>query len=243
MRPGTTTPTLSGTEVPSGRTGLGDDVVLPDAANDRPVGLWIRALDLADPGWDLEAAAAVLSDGERRRAAQGVPAVRRTRILMRAALRGLVGDVLTTAPAAVPLADASGKPSLEGGVDRWGLDMSSSSSGDVGLVVVARGCMVGVDVERIVEVELSAAVAEGWLAAPERSALADIPAEARSRALTRAWVQKEAVLKGQGKGLRADPARIITPVAEHGRVQGWWVSPLEVPETHVACLALTYAQR
>lgn len=210
----------------------------PRARARRALDLWVLPVDLADPGWDIESAAALLTDAERRRAAQGIPPVQRTRILMRAALRSLLGDILQMGPAAVPLAAVSGKPRLAGPAAQRGLDASCSTSGGIGLVAAVRGGRVGVDVQRVGGEDLWAAAAEGWLAPGERAALAKLPVAERPRAITRAWVQKEAVLKGEGSGLAADPASTVTPVADRGRVRQWWVCPLEVPEGHVASLAI-----
>lgn len=200
--------------------------------------LWVLPVDLAAEGWDIESAAALLSDVERRRAARGVAPVQRARILMRAALRSLLADILRMDPTAVPLATGPGKPRLEGPAGQRGLDASCSTSGDVGLVAAVRGGRVGVDVERVGGEDLWGAAAEGWLASGERAALAKLPIADRPRAITRAWVQKEAVLKGEGIGLAADPASTVTPVADRGRVGHWWVCPLEVPDGHVASLAI-----
>jgi 4'-phosphopantetheinyl transferase len=164
-------------------------------------------------------------------------------VLLRAALRGLLGSILGMHPATVPLSRRPGKPGLEGRAIRHGLDMSCSASGDVGLVTVVRGGRVGVDVQRIGAEDLPNAAAEGWLSAAERIALAALPRSDHPHALTRAWVQKEAVLKGEGTGLRADPARTVTPVADRGRVRQWWISPLTVPEDYVASLAIAPASR
>lgn len=228
--------------VPPGSRGAVLDVPgavpAPRARARRALDLWVLPLDLAAPGWDMESAAALLSDAERRRAAQGIAPVQRVRILMRAALRSLLGEILGMEPATVPLAAGPGKPRLEGRAAQRGLDASCSTSGDVGLVTAVRGGRVGVDVERVGAEDLWGAAAEGWLAPVERAALAKLPSAERPRALTRAWAQKEAVLKGEGTGLAADPASTITPVADRGRVRQWWVCPLEVPEGHVASLAI-----
>jgi 4'-phosphopantetheinyl transferase len=116
--------------------------------------------------------------------------------------------------------------------------MSCSSSGDVGLVAVVRGARIGIDVEHVRDEDVEAAVAEGWLAESERAAIAGLPSADRARALTRAWVQKEAVLKGQGVGLWADLARTVTPTADSGRIGTWTLSPIDGPRDVVVSVAL-----
>ncbi|MDH2442830.1 4'-phosphopantetheinyl transferase superfamily protein [Amnibacterium sp. CER49] len=209
-----------------------------------PPGVAVRVLrlELAEPRVDLDAAATVLSPAERERAARGAPSVRRRRILVRAALRDLLAEVLGTTPAAVPLAPEPGRPRLLGTACGVVIDASCSSSGDVGLVAVAQAARIGVDVERLAHDDLRIAAEEGWLAPGERDAITALPVAERGRALTRAWVQKEAVLKGEGSGLRADPSWTVTPIAERGRVRRWWLLPLEVPPAFVASLAVAPAE-
>jgi 4'-phosphopantetheinyl transferase len=95
-----------------------------------------------------------------------------------------------------------------------------------------------VDVEEHRDADAGSADDEGWLAEAERSALRLLPAERRLRATTRCWTQKEAVLKGLGVGLRQAPVSVVTPVAECGWVDDWWLTPLPVPAPHVATLAV-----
>ncbi len=209
----------------------------PTAATSAAPDLWIRRLDLGRPDWDLQAAASLLTAEELRRAAAGDPAVRRRRVLMRAALRILLGDVLGLDPGAVPLARAGGKPELLDDAGRAFPGVSTSTSGTVGLVAVARRHRIGIDVERVAETDLGAVTDERWLSAAEQAGIALLPAGRRPAAITRAWVQKEAVLKGEGVGLAADPARVVTPLADHGRIGRWDIAPVVAPEGYVAGLA------
>lgn len=198
-----------------------------------PSGLRVWRLDLADPAWDLAAAAAVLDDAEWARAELGVPGVRRRRILLRAGLRVVVGQVLGVPPAQVPIQVCDGRPYLTGGPG-----LSCSASEGTGLVAVAPGASIGIDVERERETGLGDAAAEGWLAAQEQALLGRLPREEHGRALTRSWTQKEAVLKGSGTGLRTSPATVVTPIADRGRVGEWRLAPVPVPTGWVASLAV-----
>ncbi len=193
----------------------------------------LHVLDLADPGWDLAAAAADLTGGEQARADRGVPAVRRRRLLVRSALRRVLGRLLDVAPRDVPLHTVGGRPTLPGS----GLELSCSASDGVALVAVAAGATVGVDVQRHRDEEAAEAAAEGWLAPAEHARLAALPGPDRLRAVTRCWTHKEAVLKALGTGLRRSPVGVVTPVAGSGRVGPWWLTPVTVPEGYVASLA------
>jgi 4'-phosphopantetheinyl transferase len=197
-------------------------------------------VDLAVGESQVAAAERCLSRAELAWAATGTPGVRRRRVLMRAALRGLLSGILGTGPRDVALAQRPGPPALVEPVDRCAgrLDLSTSASGDVGVVVAAHAARVGVDVQRVGDEELATALADGWLAGTEHDRIAALPPDARSWALTRAWVQKEAVLKGRGVSLWGDPAGTVTPVADRGRVAGWQLIPLAAPGGYVASLAL-----
>jgi 4'-phosphopantetheinyl transferase len=158
-------------------------------------------------------------------------------VLLRAALRTALSAALRIDPACVPLAaTAAGRPFVA--MEGRSLDVSCSASAGIGVVVVARGHRVGVDIQQVAP--WSAGVLdEGWLAVNERQALATLPLEARPEATTRAWTQKEAVLKARGTGLLDDPAAVVTPVGRPtGVIAGWTVESLHVPAGWVASLAV-----
>ncbi|MEU2349048.1 4'-phosphopantetheinyl transferase superfamily protein [Modestobacter sp. NPDC049651] len=195
--------------------------------------LVVRSLDLADPRWDVAAAAGCLDEAERARAERGTSAVRRRRVIVRAALRRLLGGLLGLPPADVPLHAERGRPLLAGG----GLSFSCSASGDVALLAVTGGPAVGVDVQHHRDDEARDAAAEGWLAAAELRLLAALPEPDRLLATTRAWTQKEAVLKARGTGIERLPTDVVTPIGARGRVGELHLVPVAVPAGSVASLA------
>jgi 4'-phosphopantetheinyl transferase len=203
--------------------------------NDRRTGASVdvlRVLDLTDPAWDVPAAAVDLSAAERARADRGVPVVRRRRILVRSALRRVLGTLLGLPARDVPLRADGDRPFLDGD------DLRFSCSASEGLALIAVSTRsIGVDVQRHRDDEAAAAFDEGWLAAGEQRRLAALPEHERPVAVTRCWAQKEAVLKAQGVGIRRLPADVVTPVAASGRMGSWWVAPVTVPAGHVAALA------
>ena len=192
--------------------------------------VWV--LDLAHPGWDIDEALRCLSPAERRRAEGAVERVRRRRILLRAGLRRVVGELLDEAPEHLEIADHGGRPVLVG----HDLQLSCSAHGDVGLLAVADG-PIGVDVAKVPNEDLATAVAEGWLTSEEARAVAGLPMERQPAALARCWAQKEAVLKAEGVGLARHPATVFTPLAEDGVCGSWWLTAVPVPSGHVAAVA------
>ena len=198
-------------------------------------GAWVWRVDLTDDSRQDAVAATHLVEPERRRASAGTVAVRRRRILLRAALRQALGGLLDLPPAAVPLIEDAGRPMVDTSA---ALSVSCSASGRVGLVAVSAGCEVGVDVQQHRDEDARAAAEEGWLAPAEELALRRLPTEARLLATTRCWTQKEAVLKGVGIGLHRRPVTVVTPVAESGRIGDWAVRMVPVPAGHVASIAV-----
>jgi 4'-phosphopantetheinyl transferase len=181
-----------------------------------------------------------LTPTELAYADQGTPAVRDRRVLLRAAVRSVLGESLGLDPAAVRLLPPPGRPGPVGlSPDGTWLDVSCSASAGLGVVAVAHGARVGVDVERVRPGTLEEAVAEGWLADPEVVAVAHLPAAARPAALTRCWTQKEAVLKAVGTGLRADPRTVVTRIGHScGTIGRWSVTSVDVADGWAASVAL-----
>jgi 4'-phosphopantetheinyl transferase len=91
-----------------------------------------------------------------------------------------------------------GKPSLR---DHPDLEFNLSHSGRAGLLGVARGTPIGVDVEWHKPDRRFADIAARFFTTQEHSALMRLPEDARPAAFYRAWACKEAYLKAWGTGL------------------------------------------
>jgi 4'-phosphopantetheinyl transferase len=213
--------------VPRACAGLSGEVL-------QVAGTRIAIVDLADDA-ALPHAEAWLAPDELARARRGTRAVRRQRVLLRAALRVAVANELGLRPDLVPLATTPlGRPVV---ATPEGLDVSCSAGGELGIVAVGRR-RIGIDVEAVAP--WSAGVLdEGWLAAEEQRALVRLPEAARAVAVARCWTQKEAVLKALGTGLRGNLAATVTEVGRtDGEVAGWQVHDVPVPHGWVASLAV-----
>ena len=206
----------------------------PSGAVLRVAGTRVTVVDLTDDA-ALPGAKTRLTPGELERARRGSPAVHRRRVLLRAALRTVLGAELGLAPDRVPLATTPlGRPHVAA---RGDLDVSCSASGALGLVALGRR-RIGIDVETVAP--WSAGVLdEGWLDPVEQRALTRLTDGDRAVAATRCWTQKEAVLKARGTGLRGDLAATVTAVGRtDGVVAGWQVHDVPVPHGWVASLAV-----
>jgi 4'-phosphopantetheinyl transferase len=211
----------------------------PSSAPAREVvpGVTVTVVPLSADDAELARAEALLVPGEVARARRGTPAVHRRRVLLRAALRTALAAELGTDPRHVPLTrGATGRPELP---LTTRLDAGCSAGGGLGVVAVARGRRIGIDVEPVVPWAPDVA-AEGWLHDTELRAIALLPPSARPVAATRAWTRKEAVLKARGTGLRDDPATVVTAIGpDRGPVAGWTLHDVPVPDGWVASLAVT----
>ncbi|PYG99423.1 4'-phosphopantetheinyl transferase family protein [Arthrobacter stackebrandtii] len=158
--------------------------------------------------------AAWLSEGERACiAAKRLPADRARSAAARILLKRLLAAEFGIDPGTVQLLAAGGRgtrPELAwvrqpGGPP--GLSANVSHAGDVVVVAVARGGMVGVDVE-----QHCATGFDGFdqvaLSVPERDLVAGTLPALQPQLRTDLWVRKEAALKAVGEGLRRDPAEL-----------------------------------
>lgn len=198
-----------------------------------PAQVWMIRFDGDEP--TLADAEALVTPAERERARRGTAQVHRRRILLRAALRELLGRHLGVPPLDVPLrTNPAGRPHLAAPT---GLDLNCSAGNGIGLVALAAGHDVGVDLELVAPWSADV-LHEGWLSAEEQAAVSALARQHRAEAVTRSWTQKEAVLKGRGTGLAGGPAHVPTPVGHGaGCISGWDVATVAVPADHVATVA------
>jgi 4'-phosphopantetheinyl transferase len=167
----------------------------------------------------IEAFEDVLSPLERGEIARfGRHQQRRRIAISRAALRRILAGYLGRPPAEVPLArEPRGKPYVD--LAAYGepqrLHVSYSRSGPYAIFAVATGQPVGIDIEVANAENFPDQVAEIMLSPPERDHYAALPCKARPAWLARAWVAKEAILKGLGCGMEIHPGSInvATPFA------------------------------
>ena len=163
------------------------------------VRVWLTSLD---PGAAVvDRLVARLSPDERERAARfhfRRDAMRW--IVARATLREVLGGCLETEPGAIALTyGAKGKPSLAAApVD---LQFSVSHSADLAVYAVGIGAPVGVDIERLREVDDLEAIAERTFSRRECTVLRGLGVGLRPGGFFNCWTRKEAYIKALGEGL------------------------------------------
>ncbi|MBO1337978.1 4'-phosphopantetheinyl transferase superfamily protein [Streptomyces sp. VRA16 Mangrove soil] len=209
------------------------------------VRLWLVRTDGGPADASAGTGAGVLDEDELRRAAAFRFDRHRVRyIASHVALRTVLGERLGRAPGDVRLVrlpcpgcgEPHGRPAVADAPD---LHFSLSHSGDLALVAVAPTA-VGADVEELPSIEVTQDLA-AVLHPMEQAELAalDAPSEHRG-ALARAWVRKEAYLKGIGTGLSraADLDYVGTLPGSPGAPDGWTIRDVAVPAGYTAAVAV-----
>lgn len=210
------------------------------------VHLWRVELDrpTADPVrlWEC------LSDDERERAARfPFDQDRRRYIVAHAVLRVLLARYLDV-PECRDTFDIGpdGKPSLGSGVD---VHFNLARSRGQGLIALAAGTELGVDLEALDHETAIDALIERFFSPLERRALQCLPAQRRRAAFFHVWCQKEAYLKARGDGVVggldhfdvvADPeegAGILADRKDPAATHRWKLLALDAPEGFCAALA------
>jgi 4'-phosphopantetheinyl transferase len=111
----------------------------------------------------------------------------------------------------------NGKPALDAAdSDGRALSFNMTHSHGRALIAVSDGREVGIDLERIKPDVKGLAIARRYFASGELEAIEVEPAPLQPGAFFRYWVAKEALLKGQGVGLRFPIDEFEVQFDEHG---------------------------
>ena len=171
-------------------------------------------VDLDAGNGTMEAFETYLSPSERAHVARLVRPEQRRRVsASRGALRAIVAAHLGRPEDQVEITrDARGKPHAGTGAPGVSdcLKISCSRSGGLAAIAVSRRYEIGIDVEVPTEMRFPDSLAEFILSPAERAAYANTAPAMRTIWLARAWVRKEALLKGIGCGLELEPGAINT---------------------------------
>jgi 4'-phosphopantetheinyl transferase len=227
------------------------DLALAPAA----VAVWRVAL--VQPPAVMDALAGTLDADERDRAARfHFARDRAAYTVARGALRTLAARYLGCAAAAIGFGyRAKGKPFLAApagmlpGEPGFDLRFNVSHSDEVGLVCFARGCEVGVDVERRRALDDLLSLARISFSADEYARLCQFAPDDRAAAFFACWSRKEAFIKLTGEGVSqlADfdvsldpgaPARLLRVAGEPPGTPRWSLHDLPEIAGYAAALAV-----
>lgn len=179
---------------------------------------------------DVASLRAILSPEELARAEkQGDDAKLRSWITSRAAMRLLLSHY-TRIPATDLrfVAGQNGKPFLQASQNEQGITFNFSDSGDLAVLAVGKSREVGVDVEKIREVERAGEIALRRLSSEAAAQLDQVSREDRSRVFLQTWARHEALLKAQA-------GTIWTPLVQNA--SQFSVRDLDTGQDYVGALA------
>jgi 4'-phosphopantetheinyl transferase len=174
-------------------------------------------------------------------------------IFSHAALRSILSGYLDRSPGELQFGQNSfGKPHLKGmGLET--LNFNMSHSGDVVVVGVTRGRVVGIDVEMIRPMKEFASIARLNFTPQECAFIENSPAGIQQQAFFKSWARKEAVIKAVGKGLSmplntfdasilpGEQGRRLTLPADAPEIESWWLKDLSVPDGYVGAVVVERA--
>ena len=203
------------------------------------VDIWRYSLDVADE--KATQITSVLSDEEIAAAAHIRDRVTRRRIrVARGIVRSTLARYLDADPEALEFARGPwGKPELARGC-AGSLRFNTSRSGGLGILAVAFGREVGVDIERLDARRAFGPIAEQLFAEAEVEELRNLSVERRVRRFSERWTRKEAYAKALGIGLTAPLLRL--DVSRDRLPGGWFLHRLPEGIGHVATLCIEGAR-
>lgn len=213
------------------------------------VQLWLFSLE--QPPLPRDYLADLLSPDERARAERFRFEVHRRRFTAgRGLLREALGRWLGEEPRELVFRyGEKGKPSLAAPAVP-DLRFNLSHSQDLGLLGVAWGRELGVDVEACRPLEDAAGLVERFFAPGERAAFGALEAERQLLGFYSGWTRKEAYVKARGDGLSlpttsfemtldpAGPAALLAFDAEPAEVLRWHFTALDPAPDFLAAVAV-----
>lgn len=214
----------------------------------REIHIWCAQLE--QQARHLEHLGAVLSDDERTRARRyHFEKDRRQFSIRRGLLRMILGRYLCVEPARLRFACGPyGKPALVfPGMPQLHFNLSHSDG--LALYAVAWDYDLGIDVERIRDVNEAEQIAAYFFPARENTEWRSLPPSQRSRAFLQCWTRKEASLKAFGTGITritgqsdvssaaGEPVQPITGLECHRTADHWLLCELTPAPGYVAALA------
>jgi 4'-phosphopantetheinyl transferase len=205
----------------------------PELADDE-AHAWAVPLVVGDAArqalWDSLAA------DERKRAEEfRFDELRQRFVVAHGALRTVLGNYIGQQPGDIAFAlDDRGKPRLGSEYAATKLHFNLSHSDDLALILVAKDCEIGIDVEQTRDVSRLEHIARRFFHPAEAAAVLATAEDARNDAFLRCWTAKEAVLKAYGTGIAESLDAFQVPLSES--FEGWVeLSDLPNPDKGSRC--------
>lgn len=171
-------------------------------------------------------------------------------IAARGALRAILARYLRAEPGLLRFSYSSyGKPDLAHGAGDPPLTFNLSHAHELALIAVARGRLLGVDIEWVRPDMSGEEIAERFFSPREVAALRAVPPPQRHEAFFNCWTRKEAYIKARGEGLShpldqfdvslapGEPAALLGTRGDPAELARWSLQALAPGPGYVAALA------
>ncbi len=138
---------------------------------------------------------------------------RRRYTVARGSLRTILSGYIRRSPGELRFGTGRyGKPFLSGLGEAEKLEFNLSHCEDLALIAVTSGRSVGIDVEKIREMQDLSLILNRFFTAKERELVDSFPGEERTAAFLALWVRREAAAKARGLNLSAALSKINLPL-------------------------------
>ncbi len=197
-------------------------------------------VNLEQPRWAVNKMSACLSTEEDERADRfHFQRDRRRFTISRGVLRAVIGRYLERSPASIRFSyGEQGKPELAPAMGGTPLQFNVAHSHELALIAITAGAAVGVDLERIRELDDASAIAERYFSPRESAIFGQLPEDEQEAAFFNCWTRKEAFIKAIGEGLSfpladfdvafvpGEPARLLSIQNDAAEARQWSLQAL-----------------
>jgi 4'-phosphopantetheinyl transferase len=211
---------------------------------------WLACLE--KPPFIIQRLAKTLSSEEKKRASRyRFERDKNHFILSHGILRTLLGRYLSKNPDQLKFVFGDkGKPKLKHGIGKQKIHFSVSTSGGMALYAFTRGHEIGVDIEKIRDMDDMELIAEHFFSEQEKAKLFALRKQERKAAFFNCWTRKEAYLKALGTGFSdpldkfevsltpGEPAKLLEINGNSKKACQWTVFALDPSPDYVAAIAI-----
>ena len=197
-------------------------------------------VNLEQPRWAVSKMSASLSAEEEERAGRfHFQRDRRRFTISRGVLRAVIGRYLEKSPESIRFSyGEQGKPELAPAMGATPMQFNVAHSRELALIAVTAGAAVGVDIERIRQLDDAGAIAERYFSARESAIFRRLPEDEQEAAFFNCWTRKEAFIKAIGEGLSfpladfdvafmpGEPARLLSIENDAAEARQWSLQAL-----------------
>ena len=172
-----------------------------------------------------------------------------THTITRFCLRTVLSRILLIEPENISFSyNEYGKPFITPEHNPEDIRFNISHSDNMVLIALARGIDVGIDIEKIKDIDTVNGLIKDYFSPGEIEQFSSLPPDARQKAFFSAWTRKEAYIKAMGTGLSYPLKKFSVSVDplkgaellydENNDCKSWTLKDIIVPEGYAAAAAV-----